>query len=836
MASLNEDINPITTNGSQTATLNALNLTNSMDLNSLESMLINYEQLVNNTTDSINNNLGTDPESLAKLDTEQESLEEARRAMIATKTDLMNEKTNLLQRKILINGQEISLETWILQDADFKVWNYSNKISRIEVHYTSFGIMGMRIIYRDPNKAQETVGIVNNTTGSSIQNVDFTDDEWLMQIQITNSNSNSSSNSSSTVPTFTLCDTISFYTSKNTSGGSPKVTIPASTQSNAVQNKTYYIDGTRRTWLQHKSNAESQGAELACFENSAEMVRMLAELGSARFQNGGSFYIGLYHPNALIANNNSGGGPPYNVTANRNSNWKWIDNTPYNPNTTNWNGGEPNNWGPGENVAQMYSNGKINDLTKTNLLAAIYQKKITNTTSQTIKKNGEHIKSFSIKPLTVTYDFIASLDITQRENALSAVETTRQVIRDIESTARILDTSITNINNAIGKITLNIEYIKGRRITAIELNSRGEVFINNYTNDVALSNQRTEASQVQGFDNMDMGTNLLSSYMLNMREGNMREGFKEGHINNNVAHTHNDLITANDLVTAETARFNSNLVSDIQELQKTQVQNSIGEFVIKKDNIFSNILTDYLSNDEKKNNFEDVYNKIDQQNIDKQRKIEINTYYDKAYKEYINILKVIIFACVILVPIIIANKNSMLPNSITNILLVVIIFLTIIYISSKFFDIYMRDNKDFDKIRIPYDREAAILQKAGTIDRKNSLLSSFALTCIGADCCPELSGGLVYDPVRNRCVANETFADYFDTPIGGYLDNTLNSYIDNSIDGIMGGSSQISIVEPYTPKPLNPQMDLESLVGASLRASDPTHMFSPRRNSTTLNT
>lgn len=140
------------------------------------------------------------------------------------------------KQQILINGQNITLQTWI-DTHPFQIWNYSNKIRRIEVHYTSFGIMGMRIIYRDPNKAGETLGIVTNTASeTTIQNVEFTDDEWLMQIQITNTNSNS------TVPSPTLCSSISFYTSQNAQGTSPKVTIPTSTQSNTVQNKTYFID------------------------------------------------------------------------------------------------------------------------------------------------------------------------------------------------------------------------------------------------------------------------------------------------------------------------------------------------------------------------------------------------------------------------------------------------------------------------------------------------------------------------------------------------------------------------------------------------------------------
>ena len=783
MSAINSDTSEIS-NSSALTTLDAINNT---DLNNLENLLINNNQLIDQNT-TLLNNIGTDPESMAKLDSEQQSLEAARTSMINVKNDLMNQRTNIQRREITINGQQINLETWIANHP-FSTWNYSNKISRIEVHYTSFGVMGMRIIYKDPTKAQETLGIVSNTGDSSpttIQNVDFADDEWLMQIQISNSSSNSN------VPTFTLCDSISFYTSKNAPGTPPKITIPASVQNNVIQNKTYYVAPQRLTWLQHKSAAEAQGAELACFKNSGEMVKMLGELGNARFQNGGSFYIGLYHPNALIQNNNSGGGQPYNVQANKTSNWKWVDGTPYNPNTTNWNGGEPNNWGPGENVAQMYSNGKINDLTKTVRLAAIYQKRIVNTTSQTLRKDREHIKSFTIKPLSVTYDSVSSLDISQRENALAAASSARQVITDIENSVDVLNNSIININDAIAKITINIEHIKSKRALLIELNSRADVVRDNYNEQQASNNQLIEAAQ-EPFTNI--GGSFLSNYN-NINMQNIQEGFVEG--NENVGLTGAALT-----MQGESARITANLVNDIQAVRDRQTANSISEFVIKKDNLFTNVLTDYMSNDAKQNNFEDVYNKIDQQNTDKMRKIELNTYYDKAYKEYINIIKIIIFACIILVPIVIANKNSLLPNSITIILVVVIIFLTVIYIIIKFVDIYMRDNKDFDKIRIPYDREAAMLEKSGVITRKNNLLSSLSLTCIGADCCPETSGVLIYDPVKNRCVANETF-----TP---YLSNSSSIYLDNNFGSSLGG---FSIVEGLTSS-----INIQDLVGKSLQNS-----------------
>jgi hypothetical protein len=120
----------------------------------------------------------------------------------------------------------------------------------------------------------------------------------------------------------------------------------------------------------------------------------------------------------------------------------------------------------------------------------------------------------------------------------------------------------------------------------------------------------------------------------------------------------------------------------------------------------------------------------------------------------------------------------------------------------------MRDNKDFDKIRIPYDREAAMLEKSGVITRKNNLLSSFSLTCIGADCCPETSGVLIYDPVKNRCVANETF-----TP---YLNNSSSIYLDNNFGSSLGG---FSIVEGLTSS-----INIQDLVGKSLQNSSDSSM------------
>jgi hypothetical protein len=761
-----------------------LNKTNVSSLDNLESAVVSNRNLSNMTTNSLLNNIGTDPESMDRLNIEQQELETSRTNMLNKKTLLMKQKTELLKKKVSIDGKNINTETWI-QNHPFEMWNYANKINKIEVHYTSFGIMGIRILYRDQNKAPEIIGVVTNINGSlqtTVQTVNFTDDEWLVQAEITISNDSLKS---------VLCKSISFYTSKNLPGTPPKITIPPSSPNNIMKNKIYYIDRTPRTWLQHKSNAEAQGAHLACFETSHEIHKMLLELGQDRFKYG-SFYIGLYHPNALKTNNFAGGGIPNNMSSNRRSAWKWVDGTPYNPNSTNWNGGEPNNWGPGENVGQMYSNGKINDLTKTVLLPAIYQKKIKNLNIQAPRKPGQHITSMSGK---VTYDSITGPDIVQKTNAESSVKISKQAVDEIESTSKILDKSIKDVDDAIAEITINIEHIKSKRILLDKLNADGEKILQNF----------------EGFTNG--GTNFLSSITSYI-------GMREGSANRNETTKNDSQNGAIDALEATNDAINDTskeILDGIIELEQQEIGDAISEYVIKKDNIFTNVLTDYMLNDEKQNTIGGVYDKVSQQNADKMRKMEINTYYDKVYKEYTNILKVIIVVCIVLVPIVIANKKEILPTAISNFLIVGIIFLTIIYIISRFIDIYMRDNTNFDKLRIPYDREAASLQRSGTITRKNNLLSSFALTCIGEDCCPDPASGMVYDTVKNRCVAKETYADYNNGSVSGvYLDETFNGYF----DGLLGKSDQqvpYSIVQPF--------MTREELSGASLNLSSDTKMM-----------
>ena len=187
----------------------------------------------------------------------------------------------------------------------------------------------------------------------------------------------------------------------------------------------------------------------------------------------------------------------------------------------------------------------------------------------------------------------------------------------------------------------------------------------------------------------------------------------------------------------------------------------LSEILTQKDNVANNILMDYIYKNEKGTNIDLVMGEAIQQIDDKKRSIEINTYYNKVYAQYIIILKVIIFSCIIIVPIIIANKNNIIPDIVSKFLIVVIIFLTIIFVFYKIADINMRDNNDFDKIDITQDREALLLAKSNQITNKRNPLTSLNLTCVGEDCCDE---GTIYNNITKRCIATdtETFGNFFD--------------------------------------------------------------------------
>ena len=90
-----------------------------------------------------------------------------------------------------------------------------------------------------------------------------------------------------------------------------------------------------------------------------------------------------------------------------------------------------------------------------------------------------------------------------------------------------------------------------------------------------------------------------------------------------------------------------------------------------------------------------------------------------------------------------------------------------------------KDNKDFDKDMIPYDRKTAELMKEGKLKKKSGGgLGGFGITCIGEQCCTD---GMLYDSTQNRCYAtSENFGNFFENSINA-KNQVESEIIDNDL-------------------------------------------------------
>jgi hypothetical protein len=138
----------------------------------------------------------------------------------------------------------------------------------------------------------------------------------------------------------------------------------------------------------------------------------------------------------------------------------------------------------------------------------------------------------------------------------------------------------------------------------------------------------------------------------------------------------------------------------------------------------------------------------------KMRMVEINTYYGKRYRAQSGVMKLIIFVCVILLVLAILRKKSLLPESIANILLGIVIAVGGFFIIWRVLDISWRDNMNFDAYTWHFNPDA---KQRLPSEYKAPEINLPKIDCIGNACCTD---GMIYDANIRKCikgVAPETF-------------------------------------------------------------------------------
>lgn len=184
-------------------------------------------------------------------------------------------------------------------------------------------------------------------------------------------------------------------------------------------------------------------------------------------------------------------------------------------------------------------------------------------------------------------------------------------------------------------------------------------------------------------------------------------------------------------------------------------------------------------------------------NDTKMRMVQINTYYGQRYEAQSHVMKKIIMICIPVLIIFILKKKSLIPETISGYLIGIIIAGGAFWIMFDVWDIYNRNNMDFDQIEFQYDDPASMTpsiweyNKTHMFDFNNllkNLMANLGL-CVSDSCCAD---GTKYDSNKNKCMPITNNRQGF-TTAGGLNGSVIASY---PTDATGGG------IMPYT-EPFN---------------------------------
>ena len=180
-----------------------------------------------------------------------------------------------------------------------------------------------------------------------------------------------------------------------------------------------------------------------------------------------------------------------------------------------------------------------------------------------------------------------------------------------------------------------------------------------------------------------------------------------------------------------------------------------------------NILEDELNNAKRRMGL------IDEQTNNKQRLVEINTYYGKRYSAHSKLMKTIVFICIpIIILAVLANKG-ILPAKIYMILSVIILVIGCILLGLQLIDISNRDDMNWDEYDWYFDKSSAPEPSTSTsTSSETNPWKTPTVTCVGTECCYE---GSIYDYDKNICVPKDIYEEQTTEPFKVFKNYTNNS-------------------------------------------------------------
>ena len=151
-------------------------------------------------------------------------------------------------------------------------------------------------------------------------------------------------------------------------------------------------------------------------------------------------------------------------------------------------------------------------------------------------------------------------------------------------------------------------------------------------------------------------------------------------------------------------------------------------------------------------------NSLKTERNNKLRMVEINTYYEKQYNAYTEVMMIILYTLIPILVLAILRRRKIIPTRIINIIIVIIAAVGGGFLFLKVYDLSRRNNMDYEK----YDWPS--MSSDGTLDDyvppPNPMGDDLSLDssldtvfgCIGKNCCAE---GTYYDKDMNKCLIQE---------------------------------------------------------------------------------
>lgn len=151
---------------------------------------------------------------------------------------------------------------------------------------------------------------------------------------------------------------------------------------------------------------------------------------------------------------------------------------------------------------------------------------------------------------------------------------------------------------------------------------------------------------------------------------------------------------------------------------------------------------------------------IKDEKINKQRLVEVNSYYGERYADYTSLMQLVVVACIPIIILSILANAGFIPQIIYSVLVIIIGVVAIIYLFYKLVYLNSHDNMDYQEYKWNFDQSHIPTVDTSLPNGKSDPWIKAGITCIGQDCCYP---GTTYDISMNQCIPGTFTGKGYDT-------------------------------------------------------------------------